>query len=126
MIGLPEVVGPVGFVSVEEIVRGTVGFAPGVGQRDQGRIQLLHDPIHTLVVGHGPAIAECHVPHLSVDKGHSRWRCAQGEPFDQLLELGWQAVRLVPRSLRRRRASRAKPSRRYWASHRCAVRSGMP
>jgi len=33
---------------------------------------------------------------LAMDKGHSRWRCAQREPFDQLFELGVQAVWLVP------------------------------
>jgi hypothetical protein len=31
-----------------------------------------------------------------MDKGHSRWRCAQREPFYQLFELGLQAVWLVP------------------------------
>jgi len=36
------------------------------------------------------------VTHLAVDKGHSRGWCAQYEPFDQLFDLGVQAVGLVP------------------------------
>jgi len=88
MIGLPEVIGLGGFVSVEEIVRGTVGLAPGVGQRDQGWVQVLHDPIHPSIVRHGPAVAQRDVTHLAVDKGRSRGWCAQCEPFDQLFELG--------------------------------------
>jgi hypothetical protein len=67
-----------------------------MGQRDQGGGQVLDDPIHPFVVGNGPSVAQCHVTNLSVDKGHSRWRCAQREPFNHLGEFGWQAVRMPP------------------------------
>jgi hypothetical protein len=76
MIGLPEVIGLGGFVSGEEIVGGTGGLAPGVGQRDQSRVQMLHDPRPPAIVGHGPAVAKRHVTHVAVDKGHSRGWCA--------------------------------------------------
>jgi hypothetical protein len=73
MIGLPDVVGLFGFASVQEVVGGPLGFAAVMGQRDQGGVQVLDDPIHPFVVGNGPFVAQRHVTHVSVDKGHRGW-----------------------------------------------------
>jgi hypothetical protein len=45
VIGLPEVVGLFGCASIEEIIGGSVGFAAVVGQRDQGGVKVLDDPV---------------------------------------------------------------------------------
>jgi hypothetical protein len=62
---------------------------------------------------------------LPVDKCHRGWRFAQSKPFNHLFQLRGN-VRGCPRSLRPRRASPTKPSRRYWARHRCTVRNAIP
>src|SRR5215471_10523310 len=94
MIGLPDIVGSFGFASVEKIIRSPVGVSAIVGQGDQGGVKVLHDPIHPMIVGNRPSVAERYVTHLSVDKGHGRWRFAEREPFDDLCEVGGQSVRL--------------------------------
>jgi hypothetical protein len=47
-----------------------------------------------MIIGNRPSVAERHVTHLSVDKGHGRRRFAEREPFDYLCEVGGQSVRL--------------------------------
>lgn len=94
MIGLPDIVGSFGFASVKKIIRSPVGFTAIVGQGDQGGGKVLNDPIHPMIIGNRPSVAERHVTHLSVDKGHSRRRFAEREPFDYLCEVGGQSVRL--------------------------------
>ena len=64
---MPEVVWLFGLVPIEEIIGVPIGLTAIVSQRDQGRIQLLDDPIHALIVGHRPSVSQCHLLHLSVD-----------------------------------------------------------
>jgi hypothetical protein len=65
MIGLPEVVGLWSFVSVEQIVRGTVRFAALVSQGDEGGVELLDDTIDPVIIGNGSSILPRHLTHLS-------------------------------------------------------------
>ena len=101
MIGLPDVIGLFGLVSVEQIVSGPVGVTALMGQRQQSGVKLLYDPIDPMIIGNGPSVVLCHVTDLSVDKGRSGWRFMQREPFDELSQFGWQSVRLssVPASV---------------------------
>jgi hypothetical protein len=92
MIDLPDVNGLFGLAPVEKIVGGALGVDAVVGQCDQGGVKVLHDAIHPMIIGNGPSVAQRHVTHLSMDKGHSRGRFAQSEPLDHLCESGSQAV----------------------------------
>src|SRR5215470_15248246 len=80
MIGLPEVVGLLRVVSVEQIVRGTVRFAALVGQDNEGGVELLDEVIDSVVAGNGPSVLPRHLTHLSVDERHGGRRFTQGEP----------------------------------------------
>ena len=88
MIGLPDSIGSFGFAPVEQIVRGPVGFTAAVGERHQGGVQVLHNAIHLIIIGHRPSVAQRNVTHLSVDKGGGRRRFAQRAPFNQMGEFG--------------------------------------
>ena len=92
MIGLLDVVGLLRFVSVEQIVRGTVRFAARVGQGDEGGIELLDDAIDLVIIGNGPSVLPRHLTHLSVDERRGGRRFTQGEPLDDRFEFGWQSM----------------------------------
>jgi hypothetical protein len=78
MIGLPDGIGLVSFVSVKEIVSGPVDFAPRMSEGDESGIELFDDPIHALVIWCRPSVTACDLLHLSVDKGDRGGWLAKG------------------------------------------------
>jgi hypothetical protein len=88
MIGLPDVVGLLRVVSVEQIVRGTVRFAALVGQGNESGVELLDEAIDPVIVGNGPSVLPRHLTHLSVDERHGGRRFTKGEPLDDRCEFG--------------------------------------
>jgi len=88
MIGLPDIVGLLRVVSVEQIVCSTISFAALVGQGNEGRVELLDEAIDPVIAWNGLSVSPCDLTHLAVDERHGRRRFTKGEPLDDRSEFG--------------------------------------
>ena len=81
MIGLPQVVGPLGLVAVKEVERLGVGGVALVGEFREGGVYPADDAANLAVGGLGPAVRGGDLRGPALDGGHRGPRGHERQPL---------------------------------------------